>query len=162
MRHRNRNQGIVRRLVGHFLLAITYAGAGIAATGANAMDDWYLLEIADGRPTCFEVDESEGRCFGTSPDIVQFEMRSGERLDVPQGPDVPPGWVRFNRMWVPTAAVTDGLRRRSIELERTPIGARVVINDQGRSYVRSLPLNEWVEMTSELNPKLWVRVAESR
>ena len=150
-------RGAIVRRVWQSLIVFVLTGAGFA----HAMDDWYLLEVADAKPACIDVEDARTRCMGTESDVARFEMRSGEKLDLPQGADVPAAWVRFNRMWVHSGSATAALRR-SIALERTPMGARLIIDDPGRSYVQSIPLNEWVEMRGNLNPKLWVRVSESQ
>lgn len=123
----------------------------------EAGKDWYLVEFADSRPPCIQA-STEARCLGTRPTIARFEIRDGERIEMPDTGEIPPAWARFDQMWVYAPAAIAGSGNRFIELVATPSGARLSINDRGRQYLQSVPLGEWVALESDPHPKLWVRV----
>ncbi len=140
------------------LLAITallLAHFGWAATA----HEWLLVEFSGALPACEDIAENE-RCWGTRSDVASFEMRDGETLELPAGNVLPPAWVRMRHLWVNTANVTSAQQNFRITLDRTPIGARLQVVDGERSFLTSLPLNEWVQMDDRNHSDaLWVRVS---
>ena len=135
-----------------FLLA-ALLGAGLT----HAAEDWYLLEFAKSRPPCADVPEGT-RCLGTRPKMAVFEIRDGERIEMPHTGEIPPAWARFNQMWVYASTATAATDNRFIELVATPAGVRLLIEDRGRQYLQSVPLGKWVALDNDADPKLWVRV----
>ena len=125
---------------------------------AVADEHWFLLEFADSKPPCLDITEGS-RCIGTAPKTSVFEMRDGERLEMPTGTPVPPAWVALDRLWVYAPAVTAAYGRRAIELAATPMGARLVIEDGEYHYLQSIPLSRWTALETRNQPKLWVRVS---
>ena len=143
-----------RRLCGQALFlfaALTSAGLAEAAEG------WYLLEIAKSQPPCADVPE-ETRCLGTRPKMAVFEIRDGERIEMPHSGEIPPAWARLNQMWVYASAATATTGNRFIELVATPAGVRLLIEDRGRQYLQSVSLGKWEALDNDADPKLWVRV----
>ncbi|MEM8765991.1 MAG: hypothetical protein AAGE43_01000 [Pseudomonadota bacterium] len=149
-------------------IALVLAASGSAGTvqlDAAAMatePSWYLLEITGARPPCQNV-EAGTRCVGTQPRIARFEMRDGERIEFRGGAAVPPAWTTFNEFLVYAPAAAGSTLSRSIELAATPLGARVIIEDGTRQYLKSVPLNRWEKLESGALggadfDRLWVRV----
>ena len=124
---------------------------------AIAEEQWFLLEFADSKPPCMDVPEG-GRCIGTEPRTTGFEMRDGERIEMPTKTPLPPAWAALDRMWVYAPAVAAAHGRRAIELAATPMGARLAIEDGEYQYLQSVPLSRWTVLETRNQPKLWVRV----
>ena len=147
------------------LLASATPSARTSETFADNGDrppTWYLLEITGSKPPCVDA-TADTRCVGTRPRIARFEMRDGERIEFNGGATVPPAWTTFGEFLVyapPAAGTTLNL---SIELAATPLGARLIIEDGTRQYLKSLRLNRWEKLESGVlgDPdyqSLWVRV----
>ncbi len=124
---------------------------------AESAESWYLLEFADSKPPCLDV-PAESRCIGTTPRTTTFEMRDGERIEMPTTSQLPPAWAAFEHMWIYAPAVAGSYGRRAIELTATPLGARLMIEDGEYQYLQSLPVSQWVALEAKNQPKLWVRV----
>ncbi len=149
-------------------LALLAAAAGSASTIQTESADngnlpgWYLLEITGTTPPCQNVAPGT-RCVGTQPRTARFEMRDGERIEFNGGTAVPPAWTTFNEFLVYAPAAAGSTLRRSIELAATPLGARVIIEDGTRQYLKSVRLNRWEKLESNAlggpdDERLWVRV----
>lgn len=138
-------------------------GWGLATTGAadTNLPAWYLLEFADSRPPCMDK-PAESRCIGTRPRTTLFEIRDGERIEMPVGTALPPVWVEFNRLWTYAPGTAIGPTMRSIQLDATPLGARLIILDQNRQYLQSVPVGSWAVLEHGNQSKLWVRVSISQ
>jgi len=137
----------------------------ISATAvyAASADDWLLVEFSKSPPACEQVDAND-RCWGTQAEIASFEMRAGETLTLPASGVLPPAWVRLRRLWV-DASASIGDSTFTITLDRTPLGARLQVSDGDHSYLQSMALNQWVQLTDRgRNQTLWTRVngADSR
>lgn len=131
----------------------------VCQPGYAAGDEWLLLEITRRTPTCENVEPGD-RCWGTQPEVASFEMRAGETLTLPTGDVVPPAWVRLRHLWVYASDSVNASSNFTITLDRTPLGARLQISDGTNSYLQSLPLNQWVELTDQSsNRPLWTRVS---
>ncbi len=136
--------------------------AGMSGSGqAIAADTWFLLEFADSKPPCLDVPEG-GRCIGTAPRTTTFEMRDGERIEMPTSGTPPPAWAAFEQMWVYAPAVAGQYGSRTIDLTATPMGARLIITDGEYQYLQSIPLARWVALDARNQPDLWVRVSPAR
>ena len=147
-------RGFASTLLGLGLLGV----AGVLITHeAAAAESWFLLEFADSKPPCLNAEE-DSRCIGTRPKTTVFEMRDGERIEMPSGTELPPAWAAFAEIWVYAPAVAAAYERRSIELTKTPMGARLVIQDGEYEYLQSIPLSRWTALEARNQPKLWVRV----
>ena len=144
-------------LTGCGLMGFALAAGQIAA---NEPPAWYLLEIADERPPCIDT-PADARCVGTRPRMSIFELRDGERIDMPATYPLPPAWVTLNRMWVYAPAVADEAHQRSIQLDATPMGARVIVRDGERHYLQSVALSRWTALEAPQRATLWVRVTPS-
>ncbi len=140
-----------------FLLGLLGVTGTLISHRALAAESWFLLEFADSKPPCLDVPEGS-RCSGTVPRSTKFEMRDGERIEMPTGTPVPPVWAAFEQMWVYAPAVAGQYGRRTIELVRTPVGARLAISDGEYHYLQSVQLSRWVALDTENQAKLWVRV----
>lgn len=146
------------------IVACLLTGLGlpeVEASSGLAEDTWFLLEFAGSKPPCANVAPQE-RCVGTMPRVSRFEIRDGERIEMPGSGQVPPAWAEFNRMWVYAPAVAGSSLQRSVELAATPLGARLIIQDEDRQYLQSVELNQWVALEHGSQPKLWVRVSTSQ
>ena len=146
----------------HFAWAMLVIGLlgitdGLFSQKAFADEGWFLLEFADSKPPCLAVTEN-GRCIGTRPKTAVFEMRDGERMEMPSGTALPPVWAAFAELWVYAPAISAADDRRTIELTATPMGARLVIQDGEYEYLQSIPLSRWTALEARNQPKLWVRV----
>jgi len=131
----------------------------VCQLGYAAGDEWLLLEITRRTPACQDLDPGD-RCWGTEPQVASFEMRAGETLTLPTGEVVPPAWVRLRHLWVHTSDAVNASSTFTITVDRTPIGARVQISDGTNSYLQSLPLNQWTELTDQTSKQtLWTRVS---
>jgi hypothetical protein len=146
------------RLLTRLMLA---GGLSFSVSSALAEAPWYLLEFADSKPPCVDT-VADSRCVGTSPKVSRFEMRAGERIEIPEGQPLPPAWAEWNRLWIYAPAVTDQNLLRSIELAATPLGARLIVVDGDRRYLQSVELNRWQALRADNQPKLWVRVSPLR
>ena len=140
------------------LLGLLGSAAVLISRTAVAAERWFLLEFADGKPPCTDVREGS-RCIGTAPKTTVFEMRDGERIEMPDRAELPPAWAVLEQMWVYAPAVTGQHGRRSIELTATPMGARLLISDGDQHYLQSIPLTRWMALEAPNQPKLWVRVS---
>ena len=141
------------------LLTLGLLGAAgvLLSPQAAASDSWFLLEFANSKPPCLDVPENS-RCIGTAPKTTVFEMRDGERIEMPSTSTLPPAWAAFDQMWVYAPAVAGAYGRRTIELTATPMGARLIIQDGEYEYLQSIPLSRWIALEARNQPKLWVRV----
>lgn len=153
-------EALVRRLTLAVCLLSSLAVTGVASASAEPAGTWFLLEIAGSRPACMDV-QPAARCIGTNPRVSRFEIRDGERLEMPHSAPIPPAWAELNRLWVYAPAATGGVLNRTIELAATPMGARLIIRDQDRQYLQSVPLDQWVALGDGQAPPLWVRVTVS-
>lgn len=129
----------------------------LCAPSAAADGRWFLLELADSKPTCTDVPE-DSRCIGTTPATTLFEMLDGERIEMPTAAPLPPAWAALDRIWFFTPAVAGSYGRRAIELKATPMGVRLAIYDGEHGYLQSIPLSRWVALEARNQPKLWVKV----
>ena len=127
-----------------------------------AAEDWLLVEFTRNLPPCENV-EPDDRCWGTDAEIASFEIRAGETLVRPHSGLLPPVWVALQQFWVPAAGIgTD--TEFTITVERTPMGARIQLNDGEVSYLQSLPLNQWARLSPadkqnrNGNERVWARV----
>ena len=79
---------------------------------------------------------------------------------MPTGDEIPPAWVAFDALWVYAPAAASRSLERSIELTATPIGVRLIIQDRGRHFLRSVTLDDWQQLDGDLGsgPPIWVRV----
>lgn len=160
MRYRNREGQALRSLISQagvycafaLLFTIGFVGTSVAS------ERWFRLEFADSRPPCLDVPEG-ARCIGTRPKTSVFEMRNGERLEMPTCTPLPPAWAAFESLWVYAPAAAGSYARRAIELAETPLGARLLIYEGDRHYLQSVPLARWVALETKNQPKLWVRVS---
>ena len=148
------------RILACVLFALGLLGTVGALLGQKALaaERWFLLEFAGSKPACTDVPEGS-RCIGTSPKKSVFEIRDGERIDMPTGRPLPPAWVALNQMWFYAPAVSTAHGRREIEIVATPTGARLMINDGEHHYLQSVPLSRWTALETRNQPKLWVRVS---
>jgi len=122
-------------------------------------DVWYRLEFAGSKPPCADREPTDtSRCYGTKPETSLFEMRDGERIEMPGGNQLPEAWMMLNRIWTYAPAVAGEYLGRSIELTGTPMGARLIIEDGDRQYLQSVELNRWIRLGTGNQMKLWVRV----
>jgi hypothetical protein len=87
-----------------------------------------------------------------------FEMRDGERLEMPKGSALTPAWAAFEQMWVYAPAVAGQYGQRTIELAATPMGVRLIIDHGEHQYLQSVPLSRWTVLETRNQPKLWVKV----
>ena len=163
-RNQSRSQGrnlaaqMLLRSAACTLLALGLLGAaGVLTAHEAAADSWYLLEFADSKPPCMNA-PADSRCIGTVPKTTVFEMRDGERIEMPSRSALPPAWAAFAEMWVYAPAVASAYDRRAIELTATPMGARLIIQDGEHEYLQSIPLSRWVALEARNQPELWVRV----
>lgn len=141
-----------------FVLGLLCAAGGLLGQRAAAAERWFLLELRDSKPTCTDIPEGS-HCIGTSAQTSVFEMRDGERIEMPTGTPLPPAWAVLNRIWVYAPAVAAGHGKRAIELAATPMGARLVISDGAYDYLQSVPLSRWTALETANQPKLWIRVS---
>lgn len=130
---------------------IVCLSAGLAS--AEEPERWYLLELSAAKPPC--EDAGNARCYGTQPEITEFEIRSGERLEIPERGSLPPSWVRMRDLWVYAPAVDDN--GFVLALDRTPSGVRIILRDAGVSFVQSLGLDRWTRLDGNDGRTLWAR-----
>jgi hypothetical protein len=159
-KHRTRRLAqLLLRGVACTLLSLGLLGAAgvLISQQAAAAEPWFLLEFADSRPPCVDA-PANSRCIGTVPKTTVFEMRDGERIEMPSTSTLPPAWAAFDQMWVYAPAVAGAYGRRTIELTATPMGARLIIQDGEYEYLQSIPLSRWIALEARNQPKLWVRV----
>jgi hypothetical protein len=139
--------------------AVTVALLFAQTAWSAVAGDWLLVEFSRSAPACEDVADND-RCWATRSDVASFEMRDGETLELPSDGILPPAWVRMRRLWVNTADFTAADQSFRITLDRTPIGARLQVIDGERSFLTSLPLNEWVRMDDRNQGEvIWTRVS---
>lgn len=155
----------MRTLLICLLLSGGIAGAFFVRAADTTVPAWYLLEFSSNRPACENVAEG-ARCISTTQRTTLFEIRDGERIEMPVGSSLPPVWVEFNNMWGYAPGMTSGVNGngfgRSIQLDTTPMGVRLMIEDENRQYLQSVPVGDWVELEQGNRAKLWVRVSVSQ
>ncbi len=141
-----------------FALGLLGSIGALITQQAAAAESWFLLEFADSKPPCLEIPEGS-RCIGTQPRATVFEMRDGERIEMPAEAPLPPAWAAWEQLWVYTPAIAGSRDSRAIELAATPMGARLLIVDGEYQYLQSVPLARWTALERRNQPKLWVRVS---